>query len=265
MAIDVDGFGPESMEHNLQQLAENPYPGRGIVLGLSEDGNSILQTYWVMGRSANSRNRILTLEKGIVKTEAHDPSKVEDPSLIIYNAMRETKDGEHVVSNGNQTDSVVAGMEDASFDEIEPLKLSIERAFARTLLGWKFEPDAPNYTPRITAMTALDGLYTYSIIRRHALMDTPEHTFGIGHLGRMPGGAGICLHTYEGDFDPIPPFEGSPYAIPVKNTAAGTTEALWKVLNSENRVAIVTKAINRANGKIDYHIINQLEDSDQGN
>ena len=254
MPINYEGFADRSLTDNLEYLLESPYPGRGIVLGNSENGASMLQAYWVMGRSENSRNRILVRENDTVRTEAHDPSKVEDPSLIIYNAMRVSKDGEHVISNGAQTDDVVKSLN-------QKLLIAFYRdEFADSLIEWKFEPDEPNYTPRITAMTTLKGLYHYSIIRRAKLPGTPEHTFGKGYLDDLPNGVGLCFHTYQGyDGAPLPTFKEKPYAIPLPNTATDTARALWDVLNTNNRVAIVAKAIDKENGEVDYRIINQLE------
>jgi IMP cyclohydrolase len=262
MAQEIEGFDPSVMTANMEALAANPYPGRGIVLGVSEGGEQAVQAYWVMGRSENSRNRVLVEnEDGSVRTEAFDPSKVLDPSLIIYNAMRTVDQfhSTHVVSNGDQTDTLV--------DEINRrhARLSLSERFLDALIQREFEPDAPNFTPRITATTFTplqpgfsDGRYNYSLIKRNPTTGGAEHTFGGGSLGGIPEGTGICFHTYNGDGDPLPAFEGSPFAVPVQETAEEIAGTLWESLDAQNRVAIVAKTINLTTGQIAHHIINQL-------
>ena len=260
------------MQDNRDALAANPYPGRGIVLGLSEDGDKAVQAYWVMGRSENSRNRILVRENGTVRTEAFDSSKVEDPSLIIYNAMRTAQFPSwgadvHVVSNGDQTDTVRAKIGGLSRPK-GPRGMFED--FVGALLTREFEPDAPNFTPRITGMIALadtDSIYGYSIICRNPVTEEPEYAFSRGRLDSIPAGAGICFHTYEEDGDPLPAFKGSPYAVPVGATAEETAESLWEELNPDNRVSLVVKTIGLAGreapqrnyGLTDVHIINKLQ------
>jgi IMP cyclohydrolase len=203
--------------------------------------------------------KILVEDKveGIIKTDAFDASKVEDPSLIIYNALRTVRliNRSHIVSNGDQTDTVYDRLWYASrFSDS-----TVNHAFRNALLGREFEPDTPNFTPRITGMFYQGtASYDYSIIRRNPITGLPVHTSSSGKLEDIPEGAGICFHTYAGDGDPLPAFDGNPYAISVQSTAAETAEALWESLDRENRVAIVAKTINLRTGIIKHEIINQL-------
>ncbi len=265
MAVEQSGFDPKLMADNMDALASNPYPGRGIVLGMSYGGEHAVQAYWVMGRSANSRNRILAeSDTGSVRTEAFDASQVVDPSLIIYNALRtaDMQHSTHIVSNGDQTDTI--------FDELGRFRArpSVTERFNDALTLRTFEPDDPNFTPRISGLTFTGlngygphpgvGFHDYSIIRRNPTTGTPEHTFGHVDFTEIPNGTGICFHTYAGDGDPLPPFAGSPYAIPVGESAEETARALWGMLNLDNKVAIVAKTIERRTGAISHHIINEL-------
>lgn len=263
MANEANVFDGGLMQENLDALEANPYPGRGIVLGVSEGGYQAVQAYWVMGRSDNSRNRVLAEVDGVVRTEPFDPSKVEDPSLIIYNALVTARqyNGSHIISNGDQTDTVHERLLDASVHGDH----TVHDSFRNALFTREFEPDSPNYTPRITGMIS-PGVYTYdySIIRRNPVTAKAEHTFGGGYLGDIPEGTGICFHTYEGDApsrsEPIPSFEGSPYAVPVGGNAEEIAEAMWDFLDEENRVALAVKTIDFATGKIVIKLVNQLDE-----
>ena len=249
-------FDPGNLADNLDSLRENPYPGRGIVLGVATNGDSTI-AYWVMGRSENSRNRILVRHDQRIETKPYDASKVVDSSLIIYNALDAigvTHGGAHVVSNGDQTDTVMHKIELGN-------EKSLAAAFREGLLSRDYEPDAPNFTTRITGMIARIGsetkTYNYSLISRNPYTEASEHTFGSGLLSDIPDGAGIAFHTYEGDGDPLPAFRGSPYPIPLEGSAQETAEALWDVLDRDNRVAIAVKTIDQAS-RFGYHIINAL-------
>lgn len=258
-------FDTSLMAENMERLAANPYPGRLIVMGVTPDSEAAVQVYAVMGRSPDSRNRVLVGDgEDIVKTDAIDWSIVKDPSLIIYNAMRR---GWHynnrridLLSNGDQTDTL-------HFSIVYPKAApDLNNVFMRALLERDFEPDGPNFTPRISGMIALKGTdtaaedaYNYSIIRRNPTTGRSEYTFGGGELDEIPGGSGICFHTYQGNGDPLPPFEGSPYAVPIESTAEENAEAFWDVLDPENRVAIVAKTIDRSTGEVALKIINALE------
>jgi IMP cyclohydrolase len=242
----------ELAKSNLQELAENPYPGRGIVQGVNPRGDEFQQAYWVMGRSENSRNRILVENDGIVRTEAHDPSKVIDPSLIIYNAMRAHGDI-HIASNGDQTDTVV------DF-------LKVGKTFDEAIITRTYEPDAPNYTPRITAFVELlqerslkSGI---SIIRKSVTSAevTVRDNYKLNTEGIMAKkGIGDTIHTYLEDGDPLPSYNLPPYPVPLAETIEETAETLWSSLDKDNRVALVVKGIHLATGDVNFQIINAHE------
>jgi IMP cyclohydrolase len=257
---------------NFQLLGENEYPGRLIVQGVSPTGDEAVQVYAVMGRSDDSRNRLL-VEEGedqdhVIKTVAFDEEKVKDPSLIIYNALRPAPLDVHVVSNGHQTDAVIKAIRGSRVTSAEDIKPDFARVLtAGTRAKEKynvtsFEPDGPNFTARITGFVATSSLveqqYGWVITRRGAF-GLPVHTVGGGLLDSIPVGRGLAMHTYNGDGKPLPTFTGDPYPVPVEATAAETAERYWEeALDGENRVAVVAKFINRVTGEIDVKIINQL-------
>lgn len=262
MANESGAFDTGLMRENMEALAANPYPGRGIILGVSELGDQAVQAYWVMGRSENSRNRVMVENQGEVKTEAFDASKVVDPSLIIYRAMLSTwqVNQTHIVSNGDQTDTI--------FDRLhhghEP---DVYSRFVGGLLERDFEPDEPNYTPRVSGITFVPtlggsgtefGQYAYSIIRRSPTTSKSEHTFGRGYLLQIPNGRGLCYHTYESDGNPLPSFAGSPYAVKLQDDAESIATSLWENLDEENRVALAVKTIDRKTGGVVIKLVNRL-------
>lgn len=241
----------KSPQANLEALRRNPYPGRGIIMGRTRE-DTLVQLYWIMGRSENSRNRVFELRKGgQLRTDAADPEKVEDPSLIIYNAMREKK-GQFVVSNGHQTDSVMDG-------------LLAGQSMMLTLGKWAHEPDAPNYTPRITGLCSLHGpLFEFGVIRRIE----EEGTLGRSCYGssrqffqydEVPVGMGYCVTTYKGDGNPLPSFEGGPYPVPVEGDAAALVNSYWDVLNEANRISLAVKTIDRRSGRSQVVVRNKFE------
>ncbi len=236
----------------LMGLAQNPYPGRGIVIGTSEDGLHAVQIYWIMGRSLNSRNRIFSVNGGCLFTEPADPTKVKDPSLIIYNAMTEYR-GVFIVSNGDQTDTVFKRLQDNASSTL------------RTMLAdEKYEPDDPNFTPRITGICyAAFGfcLTELSILRRSELVgnhDDDDCQRSYHEYNQIIPGFGFCLHTYSGDGDPLPAFTGEPYVVPIKGNLTEVTEKYWSVLNPENRVALAVKFINLSTHKSKIKVINRF-------
>lgn len=261
-------FDPSLARDNLDALADNSYPGRGIILGVSEGGEQAVQVYWVMGRSPNSRNRVMLEENGVVRTDPFDASKVEDPSLIIYNAMRAGHmfNQTHVVSNGDQTDTVINHLRNGQ----EP---SVYARFVGALMTRDYEPDADNFTTRITGMTFVPNFpeqmpgqetYAYSLIRRNPATGENEHAFSSGKLEDIPDGSGICFHTYErdnGDDVPLPPFAGSPYAVPLGGDAVSIASEMWDALDEVNRVALAVKTINRQTGEVTIDIVNQLQEA----
>ncbi|HBQ64528.1 MAG TPA: inosine monophosphate cyclohydrolase [Clostridiales bacterium] len=230
---------------NLSRLSQNTYPGRGIILGVTPDDRKFVQVYWIMGRSENSRNRIFVQEEGEVCTRAFDPSKVKDPSLIIYSPVRSYGDF-HVVSNGDQTDTVV-----------EALRRG--RTFESALSGRTFEPDSPNYTPRITGIMEVGGMDGYKLAIIKPGESGPETCLrAFYHYDSVIPGFGHCIHTYTGDGDPLPAFDGEPYLLPMPAKTEETLHLYWEALNPENRISLLVKQIHRETGVSTISIINRL-------
>jgi len=208
------------MESNVEWLKNNPYPGRGIVMGLGPSGERV-QIYWLMGRSENSKNRIFVQNKdGSVSTKAFDEKKLTDPSLIIYNPLKIVNDV-HIISNGDQTDTIAEFLAKGKSAE-EALK-------TRT-----YEPDAPNYTPRISGIFYPNGSYALSILKKNPKRESIfiEKEMGVANTGEM-------LSTYEGNGNPLPSFAGLPRLMPIKNTADENLEFYWNMLNPEYRISIL--------------------------
>jgi hypothetical protein len=230
-------------EENLKILAANPYPGRGISVGLDETGTRALQVYWIMGRSANSRNRVFVADGPTLRTAAADPSKVQDPRLIIYNAMRELPKVS-IVSNGDQTDTI--------YDAI-----SSGGSFVKGLESRTYEPDAPNNTARISAVSDLRSgrlLTEISVIKKSPYADAAERqTF---QYEAMPRGTGFTVTTYSGDGSPLPRFEGEPYLLPLAGSPKRVAETIWNALDPANRVSLAVKAIDIATGRSSIEIVN---------
>ncbi len=236
----------EQTKANLAALSANPYPGRGIVLGQTPDGRSLVQVYWIMGRSENSRNRVFFEEDGAVKTRAFDPSKVKDPSLIIYATSR-VHGASHVVSNGDQTDTIRQALE-------------LGGTFEGALRTRTFEPDAPNYTPRISGMTSVGGpgvAYRLSILKPVA-GDLHACVRQFFEYEQAIPGVGHCIHTYRGDGDPLPAFAGEPYPVPLANELEAIAGTFWDTLNAENRISLWVKLIGAEDGAVQTKIVNKL-------
>ena len=246
---------------NTARLGENPYPGRGIIIGKPATNFGVMQqVYWLMGRKANSQNRVFVEDRqtGIIRTQAFDPSKVTDPSLIIYNAMRSLKaDGSkyHVVSNGHQTDTVAAALASE-----EGVIAALLPHFETDDPTRTFEPDAPNYTPRITAVTRIkpDGevSHHFHTVRKSTDSDDPLHRLVPYQHTEMEYGVGLCLHTYAGDSpsegDPIPSYIGAPYPVLIGDTPSSTADYYWDRLNPANRVALVVKELSLLDDSVSY-------------
>jgi hypothetical protein len=233
---------------NLERLSNNVYPGRGIVVGTSKSGGFAVQIYWIMGRSENSRNRVFGVDGERVFTEAADPSKMKDPSLIIYNAMMEYR-GDFIVSNGDQTDTVR-----------NRLELSADLPLSVALRDREFEPDAPNFTPRITGLCrtrAGECQSELSLLRRSPLTeDSCERSYY--QYGHIEPGYGFCVHTYDGDGDPLPAFSGRPYPVLIEGGIDEVAQSYWSILNVTNRVALAVKFIDIALSFSVVRVINQL-------
>ncbi len=220
-------------ENLASRLAGNSYPGRGLIVGQNDRGRWV-QVYWIMGRSANSRNRLFVLEGDTLRTEAADPSRVEDPSLIIYNAMRRL-DQWFIVTNGAQTDALYAA-------------LARGGSFVDALGDWSYEPDAPNYTPRISAMLDYRTGETWMAVIRSGPQPggaAEQHFF---RYRQMPAGAGYAVTTYKHDGTPLPAFEGAPYLLPLEGDAARIATRYWEVLDAGNRISLAVREIDPATG-----------------
>ena len=216
------------------ELNTNTYPGRGIVLGKSKDGKKAVIAYFIMGRSANSRNRIFEEnDRGGIRTKAFDESKMEDPSLIIYNPVLKI-DGKTIVTNGDQTDTIYDHMKEGF-------------CYHHALVTREFEPDAPNYTPRISGVVKPNGDYNLSILKSNLGM--PECVRYFFEYPAHPG-MGHFIHTYEHDGDPIPSFEGEPTPVEIDGSDIDTfTSTVWDNLNEDNKVSLFTRFINLENGE----------------
>ncbi len=224
-----------------EELQQNSYPGRGIVLGKSADGSQMVIAYFIMGRSENSRNRVFVEENDGIKTQAFDPSKLTDPSLIIYSPVR-VINGKTIVTNGDQTDTI--------YDFIAK-----GDTFENALQTRTFEPDAPNFTPRISGI--IDGdRYTLSILK--SANGNPDSTCRDLFDYQSPlAGEGHFIHTYRCDGNPIPSFEGEPKKIAVNGDIDAFTESVWNSLNADNKVSLFTRYIDLTTGETQTRICNK--------
>ena len=232
-----------ALERIGDRLRGNSYPGRGIVAGLSEDGSSAVAAYFIMGRSENSRNRVFTERDGALFTEPFDPSKVEDPSLIIYAAVRRLQ-GSLIVTNGDQTDTVYDGVKAG-------------KSFSESLAARQFEPDAPNLTPRISAMLSFDGGYSYqmSILKSadESGSGCNRYTFSYSPVK----GVGHFIHTYHCDGHPIPTFTGEPERVQIPDDMQAFAKTLWENLNADNKISLYVRYTDLATGKFERVLINK--------
>ena len=238
----VDFGIPITLEKELSGCA---YPGRGIVIGRSEDGSKAVTAYFIMGRSANSRNRVFVEDGEGIRTEAFDPSKLEDPSLIIYAPVR-ILGKKTIVTNGDQTDTVYDLM-------------SSGKTFEESLRTREFEPDAPNFTPRISGlMTVDDGKYDYamSILKSHN--GNPDQCDRYTFTYDAPvAGEGHFIHTYMNDGNPLPSFEGEPAWVKIDGDIDTFTNMIWNNLNEDNKVSLFVRFIDIKTGKYETRIINK--------
>ena len=228
-------------------LAGNSYPGRGILLGRSADNTRAVMAYFIMGRSVNSRNRVFAVTEDGIRTKAFDESKMTDPSLIIYHPVR-TVGGTTIVANGDQSDTIRDGL------------LSGE-VFAQSLRKRTFEPDAPNYTPRISGILHEDGSYALSILKSADGDPASCHRQFFGYEAPLAGQAHF-ISTYECDGDPLPSFVGEPRQVAVSAPDAETlAQEMWKNLNEDNKVSLFVRYIDLATRETDTVIINKHQEA----
>ncbi len=225
-------------------LTGNPYPGRGIILGRSANGGKAVAAYFIMGRSANSRNRVFAERGGVLFTEPFDASKVEDPSLIIYAAVRRYENN-LIVTNGDQTDTIYKALENG-------------KCFNHALASREFEPDAPNFTPRISGMiTFADGGFSYKMSILKSIdsegKDCARYTFsypskpGLGHF----------IHTYVTDGNPIPTFQGEPERVEIPDDTDEFAERIWNSLDENNKISLYVSYTDPVTGETEKRIINK--------
>lgn len=231
-------------------LSANTYPGRGIIVGKSADGKSAMIAYFIMGRSTNSRNRIFERYEGGMRTKAFDESKLEDPSLIIYNPFLECGNSD-IVTNGDQTDTVYNYIKEHGDDGY---------SFEKALFTREFEPDHPNYTPRISAILNYafdkkDFDYKMSILKSSD--GNPEVCNRYTYAYKPMCGIGHFIHTYECDGNPIPSFYGEPEKVVLPNTAKELADIVWNNLNEDNKVSLLIRVVLLDGGKAEEIIINK--------
>ncbi|MCD8110054.1 MAG: IMP cyclohydrolase [Clostridiales bacterium] len=228
-----------------EQLKNNAYPGRGIILGKTPDGTKAVAAYFIMGRSANSRNRIFAEDGEGIRTEAFDPAKMEDPSLVIYAPVR-VLGNKTIVTNGDQTDTVFEGMDK-------------QLTFEQSLRTRDFEPDGPNYTPRISGVLHVEsGAFSYalSILKSNNGDPSACNRFMFAYSTPIAGEARF-IHTYMGDGNPLPSFEGEPELVDVSDDIDVYTDILWRSLNEDNKVSLFVRYINIADGAYETRIVNK--------
>ena len=230
---------------NLTNLLEtNAYPGRGIVLGRTADNQYAVAAYFIMGRSENSRNRVFTETEDGIRTEAHDPSKMVDPSLIIYHPVRKVG-GNLVVTNGDQTDTIRDFLLEG-------------KSFGQSLHTREFEPDGPNYTPRISGIISPDGSFKLSILKSADSDPSCCHRFFYTY-DKPLAGEGRFIHTYMGDGNPLPSFEGEPKRVVLDAPNAETlADQIWNALNPDNKVSLFVRYISLADGSCQQVIKNKF-------
>ena len=224
------------------KVTGNAYPGRGIILGRTPDNKKNVIAYFIMGRSENSRNRVFTETEDGIRTEAFDPSKMVDPSLIIYHPVR-LYNGTLVVTNGDQTDTIVDYLKQG-------------KSYFEALRTRQFEPDAPNYTSRISGVVNPDGSYSLSILKNFTSDRTANKRF-FYEYDKPVAGLGHFIHTYQCDGDPLPPFRGEPKCIRIELPIREFTNLLWNSLNEQNKVSLFVRYVDLETGEVEQEIRNK--------
>lgn len=228
-----------------KELSSNDYPGRGIVVGKSEDGKSAVTAYFIMGRSENSRNRVFVEDGQGIRTQAFDPSKLSDPSLIIYAPVR-VLGNKTIVTNGDQTDTIYERMDK-------------QQTFEQALRTRQFEPDGPNYTPRISAIMHVEnGSYNYAMSILKSNNGNPDacNRYTFAYMNPVAG-EGHFIHTYKCDGNPLPSFEGEPKLVSISNDMDAFAEMIWNNLNADNKVSLFVRYIDIETGACRTKIMNK--------
>lgn len=228
-----------------EELKSNAYPGRGIVLGRTPDGKKAVAAYFIMGRSSNSRNRIFAVDGEGIRTQAFDESKLEDPSLIIYAPVR-VLGNKTIVTNGDQTDTIYEGMDK-------------QMTFEQSLRCREFEPDGPNYTPRISGIMHIEnGGYNFAMSILKSDDGCPDSCNRFTYAYENPAaGKGRFIHTYMHDGNPLPSFGGEPKMVEIKGEIDEFTDMLWNSLNEENKVSLFVRYIDIEDGTCETRIVNK--------
>ncbi len=228
-----------------QELRSNAYPGRGIVIGKSPNGKYAVTAYFIMGRSENSRNRVFVEDGEGIRTQAFDPSKLVDPSLIIYAPVR-VLGNKTIVTNGDQTDTIYELMDK-------------QQTFEQALRTREFEPDAPNYTPRISGILHVEnGRYNYAMSILKSNQGDPEGCCRYTFAYENPtAGEGHFIHTYRCDGNPLPSFEGEPKRVEITDDMEQFTDMLWSSLNEDNKVSLFVRYIDIVTGAYESRIVNK--------
>ena len=228
-----------------KELSDNSYPGRGIIIGKSADGKKAVTAYFIMGRSSNSRNRIFVEDEKGIRTEAFDPARLEDPSLIIYAPVR-VLGNKTIVTNGDQTDTIYEGMDR-------------QLTFEQSLRSREFEPDGPNYTPRISGIMHIEnGRFNYAMSILKSNNGDPSSCNRYTFAYENPtAGEGHFIHTYMQDGNPLPSFEGEPKLIGIKGEIDEFTKTVWDNLNEDNKVSLFVRFIDIITGKYETRIVNK--------
>ena len=227
------------------ELTKNAYPGRGIIIGKSADGTKAVTAYFIMGRSSNSRNRIFVEDGEGIRTQAFDPSKLEDPSLIIYAPVR-VLGNKTIVTNGDQTDTIYDGMDS-------------QLTFEQSLRSREFEPDGPNYTPRISGIMHIEnGNFNYAMSILKSNNGNPDACNRYTFAYENPvAGEGHFIHTYMHDGNPLPSFEGEPKLVSIPDDIDAFTDLLWSNLNEDNKVSLFVRYIDIDSGAYETKIVNK--------
>ena len=228
-----------------KELSDNSYPGRGIIIGKSADGKKAVTAYFIMGRSSNSRNRIFVEDGEGIRTEAFDPARLEDPSLIIYAPVR-VLGNKTIVTNGDQTDTIYEGMDR-------------QLTFEQSLRSREFEPDGPNYTPRISGIMHIEnGRFNYAMSILKSNNGDPSSCNRYTFAYENPtAGEGHFIHTYMQDGNPLPSFEGEPKLIGIEGEIDEFTKTVWDNLNEDNKVSLFVRFIDIITGKYETRIVNK--------